>query len=50
MPAALTKDDERWPGKDRRYAQLDPSQIPLQESLKETVERLLPVSARLCSG
>jgi 2,3-bisphosphoglycerate-dependent phosphoglycerate mutase len=41
-PPALTSDDERYPGHDRRYAGLDPAQIPLAESLKDTVARFLP--------
>lgn len=41
-PPALAKDDERWPGRDRRYAKLAPSEIPVTESLKDTVARFLP--------
>jgi len=41
-PPPLTKESEYWPGKDRRYAKLDPSEIPLSESLKDTVARFLP--------
>ena len=41
-PPALTKDDERYPGKDRRYADLKPSEVPLTECLKDTVARFLP--------
>ena len=41
-PPALTRDDERWPGRDPRYAGLRPEQIPLTESLKDTVARFLP--------
>ncbi len=41
-PPALTTDDERYPGHDRRYAGLDAAQIPLAESLKDTVARFLP--------
>jgi len=41
-PPALTQDDERWPGNDRRYANLSPDQIPLSECLKDTVDRFLP--------
>jgi 2,3-bisphosphoglycerate-dependent phosphoglycerate mutase len=41
-PGALTEDDERYPGKDRRYANLSPSQLPRTECLKDTVERFLP--------
>ena len=41
-PPVLTKDDERYPGKDPRYARLRPDEIPLTESLKDTVARFLP--------
>jgi 2,3-bisphosphoglycerate-dependent phosphoglycerate mutase len=38
----LTRDDERWPGRDPRYRALKPDQAPLTESLKDTVARFLP--------
>jgi 2,3-bisphosphoglycerate-dependent phosphoglycerate mutase len=41
-PPPLTRDDERYSGRDRRYASLAPDQIPLTESLKDTVARFLP--------
>jgi len=41
-PPALTQDDERYPGKDPRYASLKPEELPLTECLKDTVERFLP--------
>jgi 2,3-bisphosphoglycerate-dependent phosphoglycerate mutase len=41
-PPALCEDDERFPGNDRRYASLDPAQLPCGESLKDTIERALP--------
>lgn len=41
-PPALTPDDPRWPGRDRRYADLDPAELPLAESLADTVARFLP--------
>lgn len=41
-PPALDVNDERYPGKDQRYGDLDPKDIPLTESLKSTVERFLP--------
>jgi 2,3-bisphosphoglycerate-dependent phosphoglycerate mutase len=41
-PPALTPDDERYPGKDVRYADLGPDELPLTESLKDTVARFLP--------
>lgn len=42
QPPALTADDERFPGKDRRYADLSTDQLPLAECLKDTVARFLP--------
>ena len=41
-PPALAPDDDRYPGKDPRYADLQPSDIPATESLKDTVARFLP--------
>jgi len=41
-PPALTKDDERYPGKDPKYNDLDEKDIPLTESLKDTVARFMP--------
>jgi 2,3-bisphosphoglycerate-dependent phosphoglycerate mutase len=41
-PPPLTPDDPRHPGRDRRYAELRPEELPLAESLKDTVERFLP--------
>jgi 2,3-bisphosphoglycerate-dependent phosphoglycerate mutase len=41
-PPPLTVDDPRHPGKDRRYASLSPSDLPLTECLKDTVARFLP--------
>jgi 2,3-bisphosphoglycerate-dependent phosphoglycerate mutase len=41
-PPALTPDDERFPAKDPRYANVPPEQLPLTECLKDTVERVLP--------
>lgn len=42
QPPVLTKDDERYPGFDRRYADLTDKEIPLTECLKDTVARFLP--------
>jgi 2,3-bisphosphoglycerate-dependent phosphoglycerate mutase len=42
-PPALTPDDERYPGRDPRYANVDPKDIPLTECLKDTVARFLPL-------
>jgi 2,3-bisphosphoglycerate-dependent phosphoglycerate mutase len=41
-PPALARDDERHPGRDRRYAGLASEEIPLAESLQDTVARFLP--------
>ncbi|MFA7288001.1 MAG: 2,3-diphosphoglycerate-dependent phosphoglycerate mutase [Melioribacteraceae bacterium] len=41
-PPALEESDDRYPGKDRRYADMDKKDIPLTESLKLTVDRFLP--------
>jgi len=42
-PPALDPDDERHPGKDRRYANLPAENLPLSECLKDTVERFMPL-------
>lgn len=41
-PPALERGDDRWPGHDRRYADVDPGRLPLSESLHDTVRRSLP--------
>jgi 2,3-bisphosphoglycerate-dependent phosphoglycerate mutase len=41
-PPPLTPDDERYPGRDPRYADLSPAELPLTESLEDTVSRFLP--------
>lgn len=41
-PPALSEDDERFPGHDRRYADLSDAELPHTESLKDTVARMLP--------
>jgi 2,3-bisphosphoglycerate-dependent phosphoglycerate mutase len=41
-PPALTPDDPRHPSRDPRYKGLSASDLPLAESLKETVARFLP--------
>ncbi|MGH9202472.1 MAG: 2,3-diphosphoglycerate-dependent phosphoglycerate mutase [Vicinamibacterales bacterium] len=41
-PPPLTPDDPRHPSRDPRYAQLPPSDLPLTESLKDTIARFLP--------
>ena len=42
QPPALAIDDERYPGFDRRYADLTKEELPLTECLKDTVARFLP--------
>lgn len=41
-PPALADDDERFPGRDPRYADLADADVPRAESLKDTVARFLP--------
>ncbi len=41
-PPALEAQDPRCERGDRRYADLDPAQVPLTECLKDTVARVLP--------
>lgn len=41
-PPALSLDDERHPRFDPRYKDLQPSELPAAESLKTTLERVLP--------
>ncbi len=41
-PPALEKTDERFPGNDPRYKDLDNKDVPLTECLKDTVKRFLP--------
>jgi 2,3-bisphosphoglycerate-dependent phosphoglycerate mutase len=41
-PPALTSEDPRHPSKDPRYADIPRLEMPLTESLKETVQRLVP--------
>ena len=42
QPPSLNPDDERHLSKDPKYATLQPDEIPLTESLKDAVERLIP--------
>src|SRR5262245_814185 len=41
-PPPLKPEDPRFPGRDPRYASLTAAELPLTESLKETVARFLP--------
>ena len=42
QPPSLTKDDDRFPGFDPRYADLSENEVPLTECLKDVVARFLP--------
>ena len=41
-PPAITPADSRYPGNDSRYQDIPPDQLPLGESLQDTVNRFLP--------
>jgi len=41
-PPAVADDSEHFPGHDRRYQQVDPALLPRGESLKLTIDRVLP--------
>jgi len=41
-PPAITKDDDRYPGRDVRYQSLTEQELPLTENLTETMNRVLP--------
>jgi 2,3-bisphosphoglycerate-dependent phosphoglycerate mutase len=41
-PPALKTTDPRYPGNEKKYADLKPDEIPLTECLKDTVARVLP--------
>ena len=54
-PPELTKDDERFPGHDPRYAKLTEAELPQTESLALTIDRVVPywnetILPRLKSG
>lgn len=54
-PPALTEDDPRHPRFDPRYAKVDPAKLPATESLKITLERVMPyweqkIAPRLIAG
>ena len=42
-PPALERSDPRFPGFERRYAMLTPDELPVSESLADTVARVLPL-------
>ena len=39
-PPALTRDDERFPGNDKRYKDIPVSKLPLTENLNDTIARV----------
>ncbi len=41
-PPALEKSDERFPGNEVKYRNVDPSLLPANESLETTIERVIP--------
>ncbi len=41
-PPALEKTDDRYPGRDPKYADLNEKEVPVTESLKDTLNRVLP--------
>ncbi|HCT1989840.1 TPA: 2,3-diphosphoglycerate-dependent phosphoglycerate mutase [Proteus mirabilis] len=54
-PPELTKDDDRFPDKDPRYASLTEAELPLTESLALTIDRVTPyweevIKPRVASG
>lgn len=54
-PPPLDPEDARFPGHDRRYAELRPSELPRGESLKEAAGRVVPyyesaIAPRLRAG
>ncbi len=42
MPPLLSSDDERFPGNDPKYASLTADELPLSESLQDTIARVRP--------
>lgn len=42
LPTELTETDERWLGRDLRYAGIEAGKFPKAEALKQTVERVIP--------
>lgn len=41
-PPALKKSDKRWSGNDKKYKDISKKYLPLAESLKDTVKRVVP--------
>ncbi len=42
QPPAINKSDPRFPGKDPKYTNLGENELPLTESLKDAINRILP--------
>ena len=42
LPPEITRDDERFPGNDPRYAGLSMEELPIGESLETTIDRVVP--------
>ena len=42
-PPPLKPTSDYWPGKERKYADLSPEQIPVTESLSDCMERTQPI-------
>lgn len=42
LPPLITKDDKRWPGNDKMYGGVTQNELPFGESLKETIDRVIP--------
>ena len=40
-PPELTKDDERYPGNDSKYKDINENKLPLTENLMDTIERVV---------
>lgn len=41
-PPALDKNDDRYPGNEEKYSELSEEQLPTAESLKMTIDRVMP--------
>ncbi len=55
LPPALSPDDPRYPGNEAKYHHLTQEELPLTESLKDTISRFLPywhreIAPRIQSG
>jgi 2,3-bisphosphoglycerate-dependent phosphoglycerate mutase len=54
-PPELTKEDERYPGHELKYGDLDERDLPRTESLKDTIARFMPcwhelIAPAVCEG